>query len=700
MGQRSRFGALLAVASVLGACSGTEDAGGASAGPATGDGSAPSVSEPETTSGAPELHTKVLHTELIDGVRIEFLATPFGTMTSATGSLDSFDPDKVRAIRERVERGSLSEVFRSLREYIGQPSEIPSAIQQADSEIARQRAEGVSTHDLGTAKLKPPEGLENIAARLAESTAQVEAGPMQALALASPLKDTRAIAASDGSDAWVSQYFGCSSSQLCQVGMEWAKGGRRGRIDYQTTYFINQSYDAPADLGIRFVSWSYPLAAWQYKIPVHETNQPARTWRSYSINNIVGQYRREAFIGNRRAENLGAAEMSFGALLGPTPRVSLVQYWTEFEFKGYQSTTLTGTESRCVNNMVDAFNRVPTQPTANIRYKSRGGESLPPFNATLAEFGGNDSHVEGFGRLTVDDRRWFVVSRARPDHPEGGGGGVFLVNLDSMGTGDGRRLVSLSAEIDSFSGTPPSFRDTRFYYPMQYTYHPSGLQTMGRFAAVAADGLDGTSYGYVDIFDFATPGSTNAFVHRVIIKASTAEYNNLEVNPGREVSGAAIARLKSGKYLLFALDKSENKRGWFYVSTSASLDTATQFNTLDFTSLSAQFENVALFTECGTGDLYMLGTENLDIGFTSDGINDAWLMKLAYDPNTEQVSVVQSFKRQFGPNTDAFCTFRAAASGYVDPDGKLLLYCHTRKANSDAGGSPDSKLKLVEFGPP
>jgi hypothetical protein len=679
-GQFRCFGTLFTAAGVLGACSGTGDPG-----VPTTAGSVPSVSDPAAIPAASDLQqARVLHTETVDGVRVDFLVTPFGTMTSATGSLDRLDSEKARAVRERVERPSLSEAFRSIREYIGQPSEVPTQIQEADREVARQRAESLNTK---------VNSLDAIAPRLLEQ----KSGPVQTLATASVAKDTRAIAADQGSDAWVSQYFGCTASQLCQVGNEWAKGGRRGRISYQTTYFVNQSYDAPADLGIRFVAYSYPLRAWQYRTPVHEANQPARTWRSYTINNVIGLYQREAFIGNRRAENLGAAEITFGALLGPTPRVSLIQYWTEFEFKGYQSTTLTDTESRCVNNVVNEFNSVPTQPTANIRYKSRGGQSLPPFNATLAEFGGNDSHPEGLGRLTVDDRRWFVVSRARPDHPEGGGGGVFLVNLDYMGAGDGRRLVSLPAELDSFAGDPPEFRDTRFYYPMQYTYHPSGLQTMGRFAAVAADGLDGTSYGYVDIFDFATPGSPDAFIHRVIIKASIPEYNNLEVNPGREVSGAAIARLKGGKYLLFALDKSENMRGWFYVSTNGRLDTSTEFNTLDFTTLPARFENVALFTECGTGDLYMLGTENLGIGATSDGVNDAWLMKLAYDTNTEQVSVAQSFKRQFGPNTDAFCTFRAAASGYVDPDGKLLLYCHTRKANTNLG-EPDSKLKLVEFG--
>jgi hypothetical protein len=660
-----------------------------------GDASSPDLANDAAVDASPESlpgNGRILYSELVEGVRVDFVSTDFGTLTTASGSLDELDADKIGRIRERLERSTLSEAFRSLHADDSKPQPVPAALTAADAETeaARVKAEGALKSDVSRQLNEP---FANEVAEKSQAPIKVLAGVLA--------QDNKALAADQASNAAVSSYFGCTVAQTCQVGKEWATGGRRGRITNQTTYFINQSASATADLGIRFSWWSYSLGAWQYSTVARVQNQATRSWRSYTIHNVVGLYKREAFIGNRRAQTLDGPEITFGASLGASPSVSLLQYWTEFEFKGYQSTTLTNTESRCANKVVSAFNNVPKQPTANIRYKSRGGSALPPFNATLAEFAGNNSHIQGMGRLTVDDRRWFAVSRARPDVTAGGGGGVFLVNLDNLGASDGRRLVSAAEGLDAFAGEPPAYRATQYYYPMAGTSHSSGLQTMGRFAAVAADGLTGKN-GFVDIFDFATPGSTSALLQRLLIQPLPAVYNNVEVAPGREISGAAIARLKAGNYLLFALDKSEKKRGWFYVSSTqggASLKASTIFNTFDYTTLPAQFGNVALVTECGTGDLYMIGTENDELGVTSDGVNEAWLMKLAYDPGTEQVTVAQSWMRSFGPNTDAFCTFRAAATSYVDPDGRLLLYCHTRKANTDILGNPDSKLKLVEFAP-
>lgn len=54
-------------------------------------------------------------------------------------------------------------------------------------------------------------------------------------------------------------------------------------------------------------------------------------------------------------------------------------------------------------------------------------------------------------------------------------------------------------------------------------------------------------------------------------------------------------------------------------TAGGSLDAKTIFNVSEFTKASAQFENVALITESGAGDIYMLGTENLGLAVTSNG---------------------------------------------------------------------------------
>ena len=360
----------------------------------------------------------------------------------------------------------------------------------------------------------------------------------------------------------------------------------------------------------------------------------------------------------------------------------------------------------CVNRVVSTFAGMPRSPTSKIRYKSRGGDNLPPFNRNLAAFGGNDSHVQTIARLpgadidigVVSSGPWFALSRARPGNP--GGAGVFLVHFADFAPNDGEALNR------SETGDPPSNRETVYYYPTADMDHPGGGQAMGRFFAVAVDCDEASKCGsrnYIDIYNFKEIGSPNALVQRVPVGAQ-GEQGNVST-----ITAVSMARLSSGQYLMFVLGKDNAHEGWFYISDLPVIVPSTRWNYAAYwkRSLGAEhnYQNVTMVTECGTGDLYMFGTGNAGytvgavIGstFTGDPPGEEHIALLKIGEVNGQVTMESLGTRTFDPGSSEYCTFRAGATMHATPLGGMALYCSARRANTDALGRPDSKLKMVEY---
>src|SRR5262245_1732352 len=115
---------------------------------------------------------------------------------------------------------------------------------------------------------------------------------------------------------------------------------------------------------------------------------------------------------------------------------------TPLEVKGFFTFNFaSSTTNRCAEDVPAAFQRLPQAPTGKVRYRSQGGQRLPPFDARLADFGDWDSHVQSIARLSVPwgDNLWAAVSRANPGST--GGAGVFLVDLGDVHGADGTRWV-------------------------------------------------------------------------------------------------------------------------------------------------------------------------------------------------------------------------------------------------------------------
>ncbi|MET0287070.1 MAG: hypothetical protein ABW352_21480 [Polyangiales bacterium] len=331
--------------------------------------------------------------------------------------------------------------------------------------------------------------------------------------------------------------------------------------------------------------------------------------------------------------------------------------------------------NRCVTDVPAAFARIASTPSRKLRYSAHGGERLPPFHQRLAGFGSHRAHVQGIAR----SGDWLVLSRSSPG--EVGNAGLFLLPIDEP--------------------------ETRFYYPIGGVDHPGGLSTLGRYAFVAVDCDDERRCGratFVDIFDLASPGSRGALLQRFRLGA--------QGEPGRvhTVTSVAVTRLQTGALLMFVQGKDSRHEGWFYESDAAPQSARTRWTyrghwTREL-ARSEQYQNTSLLTECGSGDVYMVGLGNAELNVMSVLLGDA----LGKAPGVDTMSLLKlgatshgalsmewQTSRAFDPGDGGFCTFRAAANVHVTPDHTLELYCSTRKAPADPLGLRESTLKLAVF---
>lgn len=361
----------------------------------------------------------------------------------------------------------------------------------------------------------------------------------------------------------------------------------------------------------------------------------------------------------------------------------------------------------CVNNVQDAFTRISDRPTAQIRYKSHGGDRLPPFDEELFTFQDNPTHVQGIVRLSgvgadADPNGlgpWFAFTRAFPGRV--GGSGLFVVQLGDLPTHGGFPVATRA------TGKPPAGRETRSYYPILGLDHAGGLQAIGQHVALASSCDKCEENGYLHTYNLADPTSPNAWETALRI-GDQGEPGNVRV-----VTSAAITKLASGQFLVFVQGKDSTHEGWFYTSEGTILSGETRWIYRGYWQRqlggSNEYQNTQLVTECGTGDLYMVGSGNADYDGTADDVvqtafgvtpgNDHLsLLKLAPDAWSYATMDVVNV-RDFHPGDGDYCTFRAGASVHVTPDNRLAAYCSTRKANESLGGDPDSKLKMEEYAP-
>jgi hypothetical protein len=361
---------------------------------------------------------------------------------------------------------------------------------------------------------------------------------------------------------------------------------------------------------------------------------------------------------------------------------------TGAELRGRSRTFNSDDGNRCADDVEAAFTALPNSPSGKIRYRSRGGATLPPDNAKLEPFGSFEYHVQSITRFAPGldgDARWLAVSRSHKHNRAG----FLLVNLNDAAGVDGSTLLEPGK---SYPSDPvPTGRETQFYYPIKDTGHPGGMFAFGKYLAVASESE--TRPSWVDIYDFSEGPGSGIHLQRVMV---TSQGRDFEV--ARVIGGVAVNPLSDGRFLMFVLGQDKKKEGWFYISDSDRLTTETEWTAISRVGDSNwdEYQNVSMVSECNTGNLYVIATGNAS--YASDllpGSNVADLFLVS--GSDESVNMTKRVSRVMADVSDGFCTFRAGANAYVDADGKLAMYCHAHHANTDIIDGPDSKLKMVEF---
>ncbi len=372
--------------------------------------------------------------------------------------------------------------------------------------------------------------------------------------------------------------------------------------------------------------------------------------------------------------------------------------------------------NRCVRGVLEAVAALRPDPTAEVRYSSMAARRLPPYGARLAPFAANDSHLEGIARLPLlRDSSWVVLSRARPGML--GGGGFFLVHLGDVPDHHGAPFGSARRRA-RYIRPNPDHRRTSYYHPVNRSDHPGGLQMIGQTLALAvscakAKGCRGRAFVQFD--DLSHPAASETLLQRVPL------FLQGEPHRARHATSVAVAKLRDGSYLMFVQGKDNKNEGWFYRSDRDQIGPDTQWQFIDYfrggPSWDGRYQSTSLLTDCDSGKLYLLGTGNPSYGptvkprltpalvgellsmFVRGGVQRGVELLHLFELGERggHIAMKRVYEAGWRPDGHGFCTFRAAASAYVTPDGGLALYCTTRKANTDLFGNPDSKLKLLEF---
>ena len=315
-------------------------------------------------------------------------------------------------------------------------------------------------------------------------------------------------------------------------------------------------------------------------------------------------------------------------------------------------------------------------------------------------------HWQGIQRLSGRFNSYLVVTLSRN---EAGRAGFAVVKMASR-TNYGERYRSnrLLRDVDLENTGPPS-KDGVVHYQLTDTRfpHPGGIQLVGDWLVVPLEGSNGPNAKIV-FYDLALPFSPREAPFEVDI-----------TNPAsnRDYAGtASIAKLSDGRYLL--IRGGNNARPLtLYMSAGTTLDNDPAFQFIGewvppFLNppIWPAFQNLNIVTECGSGDLFLIGTHNNSpIGALEDWVF-AYRLRIMHsdDAATPTTIVVEHEESRhlycsYGPRTTVGpveffggigdqCNFDAAAGVYVSSAGELLLY-GTEHDNDGPFGS----VKAAEF---
>jgi uncharacterized membrane protein len=233
--------------------------------------------------------------------------------------------------------------------------------------------------------------------------------------------------------------------------------------------------------------------------------------------------------------------------------------------------------------------------------------------------------------------------------------------------------------------------------------HPGGIQVMGNIMVIPFDDgedPDKPVYFY-DMNDPKNPEQVLVFEPQKVAG----------IDDDRGYGSAALAQLSDGRFLL-AMYSNKGSIDFFVSNQSDVFDRNITFSLLDIWPKNEiignwdNYQGINFVTDCGTGQLYLVGTGNVDASVylcplynwkfpcTPTGWDAASLMEVRFDGNDIELEVVWENIFHCSYRDEKYCNFDAGAGVYVDPDHQLFVYA-TEHANNGPGGT----VKMMEFRP-
>lgn len=327
--------------------------------------------------------------------------------------------------------------------------------------------------------------------------------------------------------------------------------------------------------------------------------------------------------------------------------------------------------NRCVSDVVRTYreeNSGAREFRGMYRFRMTGKTSLNGKRPHALHF--IDGHIQGITRLAgVGDDNWVMMSRSTQTMGESG---LLLVRFDG---------INSKGEAWEYSSKKSRRTQSYYYYKSEEINHGGGLQALGGLVFVGGECSNWRDcLGRVDIYDARDPGKFQ-LLNRLLIDGSQGE---LRDDQGREViskvAAVAAAKLSDGRTLLFAGGAGSSKSGWLFISDSSEIGPKTKWRYLDYWHNSERengdpwhgIENLNFISECGTGDLYLMGMGEQ---------NRAYLYKLVQAASNLDEKVQINFVYQHGLqlNTSLLGAYLRMGGGvHITPQGKMVIYAVSR----------------------
>ena len=337
------------------------------------------------------------------------------------------------------------------------------------------------------------------------------------------------------------------------------------------------------------------------------------------------------------AAAIGSALVASSALALDTPVMWKARFST---FKGDLKCAYGDPDcNRCAPNVAAQFNELKSAGYSDFDYSFGVRDSYEPADVEPRQFlsitPGGGNHLQGFARIPIDqsasEGAWFAASYG-------------------AGTDDPAVIYLVRAAIGTAGGMVNGDGSMRYIYDAQ-GIHPGGLHALGHYLIV---GHDDDGAGFFTFYDVAEPSQGGAWVQKP------------SLNNNRS-SAAAAAKLAGGGALIVSKRAGSNNGFQLYYANTIERGLP-GWQYVDAADGTRPFENVSAITECGTGNIYVVGASGDEPLHDN---NYFVLYKLSMASNGAQLQKIDEFTNDQTTNCDA----RAAGTTYVSQTGNLALYC-------------------------